>query len=553
MNTDALYDKFTRKAIVGLESSKNIYTADMFSDCLLFDIGDPGYYEMSRLLSNWRDSIPTLFSELMRSIAECYSYETSDLLSSMWPKTGFLFRKASRRLGCVVLWPNLKYSPLDDRKDNVVFSALRMVQENGLDAFQLVWLANDDESELNDHIASCNEAFSHKGVEYISALDWFSQMFGNDETSKLKDVAAMLRMKGRSVQRITTAPLPSKLELLRFQSDMRSSYKSEIMKKTENRLVEKGFDPDDLEIIKSNLVANERCEVLFGGKDFAESLLASEWRFRLNFLSENIEQTGTVAGYIKSVEQLMFGLLTLWADKGLEAAFGAGSKREPLTSAFIEKKKRDASLGALQHLFASWKYSYFNEQIYDPRLKRNKVRELLWNCLDDFLDNTRNGKFHKSNFKDLGAVAAIRDCVFDIAYILLGSICLDEMQLDTLNSWKPVDNLEFHYYEAMRSSLNQQLDDNGCGPIKKAHFFADGRQSERGFWIIALGYSIGEAVLVAQHYCKLPEGLSFDEQLALVDKMIKRYIQSDCANSDIPSLIDAYQLYESYGNRCVSL
>ena len=101
--------------------------------------------------------------------------------------------------------------------------------------------------------------------------------------------------------------------------------------------------------------------------------------------------------------------------------------------------------------------------------------------------------------------------------------------------------------------MNQQLDDNGCGPIKKAHFFADGRQSERGFWIIALGYSIGEAVLVAQHYCKLPEGLSFDEQLALVDKMIKRYIQSDCANSDIPSLIDAYQLYESYGNRCVSL
>lgn len=105
----------------------------------------------------------------------------------------------------------------------------------------------------------------------------------------------------------------------------------------------RGMSEHDIDILARNIQRKDLFEILFGQASFAVSFLSSEWRYRLNTLSENVEQTGTVAGYIKAIEQMMFDLLPLWANRDYKVAFGAvkaWNPAVPLTSASWRRRTK---------------------------------------------------------------------------------------------------------------------------------------------------------------------------------------------------------------------
>ena len=54
-----------------------------------------------------------------------------------------------------------------------------------------------------------------------------------------------------------------------------------------------------------------RYEVMLGKADFAKSFLTQEWQYNLSRLTETMDKTSLVVGYYKSVEQLLFGILSV--------------------------------------------------------------------------------------------------------------------------------------------------------------------------------------------------------------------------------------------------
>ena len=49
--------------------------------------------------------------------------------------------------------------------------------------------------------------------------------------------------------------------------------------------------------------------------DFADSFIASEWNYDVNQATGVLDQTGIIAGYLKSVEQLLYAVIKLSIDK----------------------------------------------------------------------------------------------------------------------------------------------------------------------------------------------------------------------------------------------
>lgn len=69
------------------------------------------------------------------------------------------------------------------------------------------------------------------------------------------------------------------------------------------------FSNNDLKQMSEKYL--NRYEVMLGKADFAKSFLTQEWQYNLSRLTETMDKTSLVVGYYKSVEQLLFGILSV--------------------------------------------------------------------------------------------------------------------------------------------------------------------------------------------------------------------------------------------------
>lgn len=89
------------------------------------------------------------------------------------------------------------------------------------------------------------------------------------------------------------------------------------IKKTENEILEFPYeniklqktcnyiDSQEYDIIKKAYINKEKYKILLGKKDFAESFISSEWLYHNYIESNELDNTFIVAGYLKSIEQLL--------------------------------------------------------------------------------------------------------------------------------------------------------------------------------------------------------------------------------------------------------
>lgn len=204
-----------------------------------------------------------------------------------------------------------------------MFWAFELVENGEVDDVYLVWLADKANVKLRERLGCWYESSSPRGVKHVSATDWFERTFGKEEADRLTDVAGRVRTEGRLVQGFTVVALPTEHELGSFRQERLRDYEAIELPLIRYRLMGRGMSERDIDILSRNIQRKDLFEILFGQASFAVSFLSSEWRYRLNTLSENVEQTGTVAGYIKAIEQMMFDLLPLWANRDYKVAFGA--------------------------------------------------------------------------------------------------------------------------------------------------------------------------------------------------------------------------------------
>ena len=190
-----------------------------------------------------------------------------------------------------------------------------------------------------------------------------------------------------------------------------------IRKRTLDEITNKKEDFKDLydysfEDIVDAFLDERRYELLFDNNNFAKSFLTSEWLYRQHIGSKELDNTFIVAGYLKSVEQL---LAYVAFKKGKGKKIKLFSTKEEIT---INDEYIDATLGDLEYFFSN----YDNLDMFDNANSffvcylREQLK--LWR------DRYRNGYFHKHSLESIDKVKEVREETFFLYCLILGSIKL---------------------------------------------------------------------------------------------------------------------------------
>ena len=108
--------------------------------------------------------------------------------------------------------------------------------------------------------------------------------------------------------------------------------------------------------IKNRFIAQGRYSLLLGNRDFAKSFLTSEWLFKKYFSLEEMDNTFIVAGYLKSIEQLLWDIIYLI---GQGRQIRGGTVEEDNGNAI------DTTLGSLQRFITNYDNADLFEAAFD--------------------------------------------------------------------------------------------------------------------------------------------------------------------------------------------
>ena len=171
-------------------------------------------------------------------------------------------------------------------------------------------------------------------------------------------------------------------------------------------------DTDFLHIYE-RFQTNELYKLLLGDMDFAKSFLTSEWLYKKYFTLSELDNTFIVAGYLKSVEQMLWDIVLI---------LGKGRTIQNTLISDENLNLLNKTLGSLEHFFED----RANLDLFRDVFGNNKgfVVKYLKSQIDLWRINYRNGYFHKRKLNERSTVENIRKETVYLYMIILGSIDL---------------------------------------------------------------------------------------------------------------------------------
>ena len=76
-------------------------------------------------------------------------------------------------------------------------------------------------------------------------------------------------------------------------------------------LLPEGINRSQIAKLDNNYLGRNRVKLMVGTGDFAKSFITSEWLYKKYVFSKELDNTYIVAGYLKSVEQLLFDIIII--------------------------------------------------------------------------------------------------------------------------------------------------------------------------------------------------------------------------------------------------
>lgn len=212
---------------------------------------------------------------------------------------------------------------------------------------------------------------------------------------------------------LTISPVPTKNTLKKKWEKVKSEMQTYFF---EDCLREK-FNNEEIAKLKTSFTKNNLLSVL--NAKYIDSLVSSEWYYdMLKSTDTEMEQTAIVAGYLKSVEQLLFSMMLSKCD---ELDFKLCVKKSKQNEdKYIPLTKENSSMlltmarSLLKSISVNFKKNL--DDVYINQTIGKKVQDFL----DAFFEYTRNGYFHKDNIYSKNEISKIRKETY-CALFLLGS------------------------------------------------------------------------------------------------------------------------------------
>ncbi len=284
---------------------------------------------------------------------------------------------------------------------------------DGIKAVAMVELGEQGDTLID--LTTYRERRTGACIEHITLQDLFS-LISDDEYQEYKKYVKKYNEDIRKLIGYRTIIVPSESSL--------GKMKAEIMKELEStgfssRLRKDGIYDDQVKKISHNFWNRGLSKAIIGNSAFAESFISSEWYYRTHTVSTALEQTAIVAGYLKSVEQLLYSLVCLSIGTGTSIKRKGSGKAVYIEFSEENTDEIDTSLGSIIG------YTRHYSQLWDV----NKyTKEYIIGKLNEYRQDYRNGYFHKDNITSTAEIEAIRNETLLMYYFLLGAFKISDPQ-----------------------------------------------------------------------------------------------------------------------------
>lgn len=308
---------------------------------------------------------------------------------------------------------------------------VRQIQEANISAIMVFLLKDSIQSRqaLSDFAGKFYQ-IGGENIEFCLFEDFLEQVFGEAEKNAFRESMVTFKdeMHHAIGYQVTELCSPYHLQRLREKLDR------ELKELDYDTIKLRGFaeisaenpNINDLNqrnygIIKDSYINSGRYKLLLGNADFAESFITSEWLYKKYFALDDLDNTFIVAGYLKSIEQLLWDII-----------FITGNGRQ-MDGMYITEENADAidkTLGSLQHFLNTWS----NDDLFQNDFMGAKhfVMGYLNRRISHWRKAYRNGYFHKDNLKKKETIQAIREETCFLYFLILGTLELSSQDMKLL-------------------------------------------------------------------------------------------------------------------------
>lgn len=289
---------------------------------------------------------------------------------------------------------------------------------------------NNDVDEINiyifrDRISTNTLAWlltgksDHNENGYIKVhplQEYYDSFFGEDEYSIFEKYANEFHSKCNNILSYKTIIMPNSKTLISFKKK-----KIEMLKNMDyKKIAEKGKSGQladlEFETVRSNYIDKNMYVAMISDNDFADSFISAEWAYDVysNAMGD-LELTGIIAGYLKSIEQLLYKVTQFHRDQGIKIQTRKAGK-QPYTSEIEEDI--DSTLHSLNEFITS----------KEGKLAFSvKIRGCINTAVSLWTKYQRNGYFHKHNlYKEDNKIEEVRELTLYLYFLILGGMKFNE-------------------------------------------------------------------------------------------------------------------------------
>lgn len=303
-------------------------------------------------------------------------------------------------------------------KDEKVFSSAFLDGQFTVDKLKFVKIVDPNEEWYEYIIADDNRNNGKHAIQIEKATirEFWEQYFGRDEYDLLVAHINAFNEQARDIIGFSTIVTPTDTALARFRTKTGDMLRTHPY--TEH--IPDNIYQHQVDIWIKNYIDRGLWRAMVGTSNFAVSFISSEWNYNMYLLTENLDLTSIVAGYMKSVEQL------IWAIIGFQTknSFKIKAKGGGLVEFSAENESLiDSTLGSLEQVFKrnSWMFDV------NDFAKRHIV-----DAIADWREKHRNGFFHKHNLQSIDKVKEIREQTLQLYFLILGGCTISDADFTKL-------------------------------------------------------------------------------------------------------------------------
>lgn len=283
-----------------------------------------------------------------------------------------------------------------------------------VDNLLIVRLIDPDEEAYDAIITKTNQTNEGSGLHltHMTLKEFWVEHFGEEEYNALLIAINQFNNQAQEIIGFSTVVTPTDAAINRF----RETTGKMLRERTYSSLVPDDVYYSQVLIMEQNYLAQGRWKAMISKKDFAISFITSEWYFQMHQLTESFDLTWVAAGYLKSVEQLLYAVIELSEGTGITIR---STDRTIIEFSKENESQIDSTLGSLKAVLE-----------HNRLLEVNRyAREHIISTIEDWRKKKRNGFFHKDVLQSTDQLMEIREAALQLYFLILGSFAIRNDQL----------------------------------------------------------------------------------------------------------------------------